>query len=172
MKQILVSILFAAAACGGSKSPPPAEPAPAPVAEPTPTEPPPEPAKPEEPPPPDPAQVKADLMTAETGAYEKAKPVFEKFCQSCHAKGQKTANAKKLKALDIAAYPFTGKHAKPADIRKVLGAGGEKPTMPKGKPGSVKGDDLGAITGWADAWDAAEAGGAHEAAAAPAAPAP
>ena len=63
--------------------------------------------------------------------------------------------------IDINEYPFKGKHANEADIRKALGIGGGKPTMPKNKPGAVKGDDLALIAAWADAWDAAEGAGAH-----------
>ena len=163
MKLTLMCLVLAAAACGGDKKPAPAKPDPAPVAE----TPPPEPAKPEEPPAPDPAAIKADLMATETAAFEKAKPVFDKNCTGCHVKGQKNANAKKLKAFDMSSYPFAGEHGKAPDIRAVLGTTGKKATMPKTKPGSVKGDDLAAIVAWADAWDASEAGGAHEAAAAP-----
>jgi hypothetical protein len=63
----------------------------------------------------------------------------------------------------MSSYPFAGEHNKAPDIRLVLGTTGKKATMPKTKPGSVKGDDLASIIAWADAWDAAEAGGAHEA---------
>lgn len=174
MKTILFTILLGAAACGGGGSKAkPVEPTPTPT-EPTPvakTEPEPapsEPAPPPEPAKPDPEQMKKDAMDAETAAYEKAKPVFEGFCKSCHMKGQKNASAKKLGEFEMTAYPFTGKHSKAADIRKVLGIGGGKATMPKTKPGSVKGDDLAAITAWADAYDAAEAAGAHPAPAEPA----
>ena len=169
MKTILFSILLSAAACGGGGSKPAAKPEPTettPPAEPeAKTEPPAEskPAPPpEEPAKPDPEALKKEAMDKETAAFEKAKPVFEGACKSCHVKGQKNANAKKLGAFDMSAYPFTGKHAATADLRKVLGIGGGKATMPKVKPGSVKGDDLAAITAWADAFDAAEAAGAHQ----------
>jgi len=167
MKTILFSILIGLAACGGGKKET-AKPEPTETTPPTPTEtktetpaetkqeaPPPEPAKP------DPEALKKEAMDAETAAYEKAKPVFEGFCKGCHVKGQKNATAKKLAEFDITAYPFAGKHANAKDIRTVLGIGGGKPTMPKTKPGSVKGDDLAAISAWADAWDAADAAGAH-----------
>lgn len=165
MKTILFSILVGLAACGGGGSkpakpepiettPPPAETKTEPPAE-TKQEVPPEPAKP------DPEAMKKEAMDAETAAFEKAKPVFEASCKSCHVKGQKNANAKKLADFDMSAYPFGGKHGNAADIRKVLGIGGGKATMPKTKPGSVKGDDLAAIAAWADAFDAAETAGAH-----------
>lgn len=162
------------AACGGSKQPDtvatkpvdpvpmdpkPVDPAPAdPV---KPADPPVEP-KPVEPPPPDPAKVKADLLAAETAAFDKAKPVFDKWCAKCHtAKGRNTSK-KKRDELDMTAYPFTGDKAKATDIRQVLGIGGGKATMPADKKGAVKGDELALIAAWADAWDASHAGGAHE----------
>ncbi len=113
---------------------------------------------------PDPAQVKADLLAAETVAYEAAKPVFQKYCAGCHQKGGKSATSKKMGHFDMTAYPFGGHHAGEisATIRKVLAIGGGTPTMPKGKPGSVKGDDLALIAAWADTFDASMAGGAHE----------
>ena len=123
-------------------------------------------AKPEtkdEPAQPDPEAVKKEAMDAELAAFEKAKPVFTGFCQGCHVKGQRNANAKKLGEWDMTSYPFAGKHNTAKDIREVLAIGGGKATMPKGKPGTVKGDDLAVIAAWADAWDAAEAAGAHEA---------
>ncbi|MBA3820612.1 MAG: c-type cytochrome, partial [Deltaproteobacteria bacterium] len=110
---------------------------------------------------PDPAALKAGALAKETVAFEAAKPVFEKHCASCHKKGSRNASAKKLEELEITAYPFTGEHANAKDIREVLAIGGGKATMPKNKPGSVKGDDLAAIAAWADAWDAAETAGAH-----------
>lgn len=112
---------------------------------------------------PDPAQMKADLLAAETAAYEKAKPVFEKYCASCHQKGGKSASAKKMGHFDMTAYPFGGHHVgeMSATIRKVLGIDGSKVTMPKDKPGAVKGDELALVAAWADAFDASHAGGAH-----------
>jgi hypothetical protein len=172
MKTILFTILLGAAACGGGGSKPAAPTEPTPT-EPTPavanTEAPPPEAPPETPPEPakpDPEQIKKDAMDAELAAFEKAKPVFEATCKSCHVKGQKNASAKKLSEFEMTAYPFTGKHNTAKDIREVLAIGGGKATMPKNKPGSVKGDDLAAIAAWADAWDAAEAAGAHPAPAA------
>jgi hypothetical protein len=168
MKTILFAILVTAAACGGGGKNKPTTPEPTPTettAKTTaPTETPPE-AKPEpkeEPPPPDPDQGKKDALAAEMATVEKAKPVVEGFCKGCHLKGEKNAKAKTLGSFDITTYPFTGKHSSTKDIREVLGIGGGKPTMPKNKPGSVKGDDLAAISAWADAYDAAEAAGAHE----------
>lgn len=113
---------------------------------------------------PDPAQAKAELLATETAAYENAKPVFEKYCKSCHMKGGKSATAKKMGHFDMTAYPFGGHHVgeMSATVRKVLGIDGSKPTMPKNKPGSLSQDELALIAAWADAFDASHQGGAHE----------
>lgn len=123
-----------------------------------------EPVTPAQPPAPDPAQVKAELLAAETAAFEKAQPVFEKHCARCHKKGGKSATEKKRGHFDMTTYPFAGHHADTisAEIRKTLGMTGEKPRMPFDKPGAVKGDELALIGAWADAFDKAHAGGAHE----------
>lgn len=165
MKHLAFSLVVALAACGGKQTSGPSPSAPAPVADPVPAEPAPaEPAAPAEEakapmPVPDP---KAELLAAETAAYEKAKPVFEKWCAKCHTKGAKNASAKKLKELDITTYPFAGEHASAKEIREVLAIGGGRATMPADKKGAVKGDELAAIAAWADAWDASHAGGAHD----------
>lgn len=167
----ILSLVMALAACGGGSStkPTPVVAPEAPVAEPTPPAPPPEaPVEPvaAEPAAPDPEKVKADLLAAEMAAYDTAKPVFGKYCASCHSQGQKNPKKKALKHLDITTYPFAGDHTMELgkEVRTVLAIGGGKPTMPKNKPGAVKGDDLAAIAAWADAFDASHAGGAHEAA--------
>jgi hypothetical protein len=134
------------------------------TAEPTPPPTPPtEPTPP--PPPPPPPDPRIALRDAETAAYENAKPVFENACAKCHTESGAKANPGKLKHFNMTAYPFTGHHADSITkaIRHVLGVDGKKPSMPKDKPGSVKGDDLEKIKAWADAYDAAEAGGAHAA---------
>lgn len=168
MKTTLFAMLLSFAACGGGGKKEETKPDPTPTetmaqTEPTTPETPETPETPPEPPAPDPEALKKEAMDAELAAFENAKPVFEKACKSCHFKGQKNASAKKLAELDITSYPFGGKHGNTADIKKVLGIGGGKATMPKGKPGSVKGDDLAAIEAWANAYDAAEAAGAHPA---------
>lgn len=168
-------LLFAVAACGGGSSTPATAPAaPAPIASapaepapPAPTEPvvdPATPAEPAPPPPPDPAQIKAALVAAEMAAFENAKPVFGKWCASCHTKGGKKASAKKLDHFDMTSYPFGGHHAMEisGEIREVLAIGGGKPSMPPNKKGAVRGEELSLIAAWADAFDAAHAGGAHE----------
>lgn len=167
-KTFLCSFLVIAA-CGGSKpkevTPPPADPVPmtegsaaGEPAEPTGS------ATPSEPATPDPAKVKADLLAAETAAFEKAKPVFDKWCASCHTKTGKKQSAKKLEHFDMTAYPFTGEHAGEIgeEIREVLGLTGKKPTMPADKKGAVKGEELEAIKAWSEAFDASHKGGAHE----------
>jgi len=121
---------------------------------------------PAEPPPaePTPEKLKADLLANENGAYQAAKPVFQQYCASCHEKGGKSASSKKLDHFDMTAYPFGGHHAMEIskEIRHALGIDGSKPTMPKSKPGAVKGDELALIAAWADAFDASHEGGAHQ----------
>lgn len=112
---------------------------------------------------PAPAQAAADHHAAELAAYERAKPVFDKFCANCHAQGRPGARPGTLSHLDITRYPFAGHHADTvaATVRKSLGIDGGKATMPKNKPGSVTGADLALIKAWTDAFDAAHAGAAH-----------
>jgi mono/diheme cytochrome c family protein len=121
------------------------------------------PVEPEKPVEPDPEQQKAALVAAELAAYEQAKPVLEKHCAGCHAKGGKGAKASTLRHFEMTAYPFGGHHAETisAEIREVLGATGKKPTMPKNKPGIVQGEELALILAWADAFDATHAAGGH-----------
>jgi mono/diheme cytochrome c family protein len=164
MKMLLLAIVVAA--CGGSSKPapttsPPVDPVPmkeSVAAEPA------EPVKPAEPAAPDPAKIKAELLAAETAAFEKAKPVFDKHCAKCHTKGGNLATAKKLDHFDMTSYPFGGHHAMEisSEIRKSLAIGGGKATMPFDKKGAVKGDELALIAAWADAFDASHKGGAHE----------
>ena len=163
MKALSLLVLILAG-CGGSSSPAqaPAEP----VASGEHEHPGPGDAPPAETPetPPDPAQVKAELVAAEQTAYEKARPVFEAHCARCHSKASKKAKATTLGHFDMTSYPFGGEHAAEisGEVREVLGIGGGKATMPKDKPGSVKGDELALIASWADAYDKAHQGGAHE----------
>lgn len=163
MKAWLMTL--ALAACG-SKPPPPANPAPPPAEahEPAPAAPPaPPPTVTAEPPKAPPADPKADALAAETAAYDKAKPVFDKYCSTCHTKAGKKSAKKKLDHFDMDSYPFGGEHTAfiGNHIRDVLGLSGKKATMPYDKPGSVKGDDLAKIKAWTDAWEAADKGGAH-----------
>lgn len=113
----------------------------------------------------DAAKVKAERQAAETAAYEKAKPVFVKYCSNCHTKDGKKSSAKKLGHFDMGVYPFGGEHTASIgnEIRKVLGIDGGKATMPFDKPGSVTGEDLATIKAWTEAWQAAGAAGVHPA---------
>jgi hypothetical protein len=167
MKKYLLALLVAA--CGGSSPPAPATPPPAdpvPMTEADPAQPadPAPPAEPPPPPEPDPAQIKAELLAAETAAFEQAKPVFDRHCARCHVKGAKQANKKKLDHFDMTSYPFGGEHAMELGkkIREVLGIGGGKVKMPPDKKGAVQGQELALIAAWADAFDASHEGGAHE----------
>ena len=168
MKHTLALITTLALAACGSKSTPPAAPAPAPA-----------PASPadaavaEAPPPaipdaamaaaPDTAKINEGLLADEHAAYDKAKPVFDKYCAKCHTQTGKMATKKKLGHFDMTSYPFGGHHAATIgpEVREALGLAGEKATMPDDKPGSVKGDDLATIDAWAQAWIKADQAGAH-----------
>lgn len=114
------------------------------------------PAEPE----PDPHEA---LMAAETSAWDSAKPVIDKYCGGCHVEGGAKATEKKLEHINFTRYPIESHHTDTltATIGHVLGVDGAKPTMPKDKPGSVKGDELALIEAWIEAYNAAEDGGAH-----------
>lgn len=94
---------------------------------------------------------------SEQEAYERARPVFERYCASCHTTraGKRAA----LRHFTMDRYPFGGHHADQisSTIREVLGASRQPATMPKDRPGAVQGDDLRAILDWADAFDRAHA---------------
>ena len=107
---------------------------------------------------------KAAIAAAEMAAYERAKPVFARYCSKCHSSTGKKATKKKLAHFSIDTYPFGGHHAGEigATIREVLGVTGEKPTMPKDAPGRVKGAELEAIVEWSKAFDRAHAAGLHD----------
>lgn len=113
---------------------------------------------------PAPAQAEKDLLAAEISAYEAAKPVFDKFCAGCHTKAGPGAKKGTLAHFETTNYPFQGHHTDEmaASIRKTLGVGGGRATMPRNKPGSVQGEDLALILKWADAFDASHVSGAHE----------
>lgn len=143
MTRVLLAALALAVACGGT-----------PQAEPT---------------PPravhaDPDRTKADLVAAERAAFDEAKPVFDKHCARCHARGGQSATPESLEHFDMTAYPFGGEHAGEiaAEIRKVLAIGGGKRTMPADDPGAVTGEELSLVAAWADAFDRSHAAGAHQ----------
>ena len=88
-----------------------------------------------------------DLHAVELSAYEKAKPVFEKFCANCHTQGRPGARSGTLAHFDTTVYPFAGHHSDDlaATVRAAIGATGGKATMPRNKPGAVQGEDLALI---------------------------
>lgn len=159
MKWILTSVLVLTA-CGGGASPKATTPA---VSDPVPMNEGSAAAK-EPATPADPANVKAELLAAERTAYERAKPVFDKWCASCHSKDGSKTSPKKREHFDMTTYPFGGHHAMEIsdEIREVLGVTGKKPTMPADNKGAVKGEELELIKAWADAFDASHKAGAHE----------
>jgi hypothetical protein len=111
---------------------------------------------------PEPAQPRA-LLAEEQRAYEAAKPVFERYCTSCHTSSGAKSRKSTLEHLNMDAYPFGGHHAHEigALIRRTLGAGGEKATMPKDKPGAVRGEEIALIVAWTEAFDRSHAAGLH-----------
>ena len=111
-----------------------------------------------------PAAGGEQLLAAEKAAYEKAKPVFEKYCVKCHTTAGKKAKKKSLDHLNMDSYPFGGHHAHEIgqEIRKTLGAAGKEAKMPLDDPGAVKGDELKAILAWADTFDKSHAAGLHK----------
>lgn len=99
---------------------------------------------------------------SEQEAYERARPVFERYCTSCHmSSGGKRAA---LRHFTMDGYPFGGHHAAQisATIREVLGSSGQPATMPKDRPGAIQTEELRAILDWADAFDRAHAAGSHD----------
>ena len=94
---------------------------------------------------------------AELAAYQRARPVFQKYCASCHTPGSPKARSEAIEHFAMSGYPFGGHHAPVIgrEVREVLGQTGEKPTMPKDRPGAVQGDELKLMLAWADAFDAA-----------------
>lgn len=163
------TLLLALIACGGKPAPAPTPPAPEPApvaAAPAPAPTPVEEARPVEPAKPDPEKAKADLYAAETAAYDKAKPVFDKACARCHTKSGKKMKPKTLGHVDMTTYPFGGEHAASIgnEIRVVLAIDGhKKASMPSDKPGSLTSDELATIKAWTEAWQAAGAAGVHPA---------
>ena len=102
----------------------------------------------------------------ELAAFAEAKPAFERHCFRCHTTASKKSKRKALDHVSMDQYPFGGHHADEAGrvVRKVLGAEpGGKATMPSDDPGSVKGDDLAKILGWADSFDRAHPASAEAA---------
>ena len=82
--------------------------------------------------------------------------MFVKYCAACHTSSGKRTSPKKLEHFDMSSYPFTGEDGAELDeeIRVTLGLRGQKASMPKDKPGIVKGAELQLLVNWAEAYDA------------------
>lgn len=95
------------------------------------------------------------VSSSERSAYEKAKPVFDRYCSSCHTTAGSRSQGLALQHFEMDHYPFGGHHATEiaAAVRRVLGADGSKPTMPPDRPGAVEGEDLKLILAWASQVD-------------------
>ncbi len=106
------------------------------------------------------------LVAAEMEAFEKARPVFEEHCSTCHMPGNKPSKTRKkaLKHFSMGSYPFGGHHAHElaTAIPKALGAAGDEATMPKDDPGAVQGEQLDLVLAWAAAHEKARAVGAGQ----------
>lgn len=104
------------------------------------------------------------MLAAERAAYERAKPVFDKYCAKCHTSSGAKASKKAMSHFSMDTYPFGGHHATEIgdEIRKALGVTAKEPTMPRDRPGVVEGDELARVLAWADAFDAAHAAGLHD----------
>lgn len=94
---------------------------------------------------------------SEIDAYERARPVFQRYCASCHTTAGERSRPAALRHFNMDSYPLGGHHTNEiaATVRNVLGTSGERATMPRDRPGVVQGDDLRLILEWADAFDRA-----------------
>jgi len=104
-----------------------------------------------------------DLLGAEMLAYERARPIFERYCARCHTTKGGRATEEALKHFNMDRYPFGGHHQTEITqtVRKVLGSTGKKVTMPRNDPGAVQGEDLMLILDWAESFDTARVVGLH-----------
>ena len=102
-----------------------------------------------------PPSASADPVRLEREAFDRAHPVFVRFCAECHTTQGARHAAARLRHFSMDGYPFGGHHATTIGrtIREVLGAAGEPATMPDDHPGAVQGADLALVLAWADAWD-------------------
>jgi mono/diheme cytochrome c family protein len=101
------------------------------------------------------ADTMAQLASDERAAYERAKPVFAAHCARCHTDGGPKASKSARGHFDMDVYPFGGHHAAEMSkyLRRVLGATGGKPTMPRDDPGAVRGAELDLVLALTDAFD-------------------
>jgi hypothetical protein len=84
-------------------------------------------------------------------AYERARPVLERYCASCHRSSAQNARSSSLRHFSMDRYPFGGHHANTigTTILFVLGVTRPRPSMPMDQPGAVVGEELRAVTDWA-----------------------
>lgn len=101
-----------------------------------------------------PVASQAELDAAERAAFDRAKPVFDRYCIACHTKRGKQKTQKRLDAIDFTKYPPAGRYAKIVGgaVRDVLGQSGVPATMPFDRKGAVVGDELAVVMAWVDAW--------------------
>ena len=101
-----------------------------------------------------PVVSQAELDAAERAAFDRAKPVIDRYCSACHTKRGKKKTQKRLDAIDFSKYPPAGRYAKIVGgaVRDVLGQSGVPATMPFDRKGAVVGDELAVVMGWVDAW--------------------
>jgi hypothetical protein len=102
-------------------------------------------------------QIDDDAPLAEIAAFIEARAAFERHCNRCHTTAGDETSRKAIDKLDMDRYPFRGKRAAFAGsaVRKSLGQGGGKATMPKDNPDTVSAEDLTLMFKWADTFDAA-----------------
>lgn len=104
---------------------------------------------------------------SEQDAYERARPLFERYCASCHTTHGERSRRSALRHFNMDSYPLGGHHADEigAMVRQSLGASGSPATMPRDRPGVIEGDELQVILEWADAFERAHpvdhSGGGH-----------
>lgn len=111
------------------------------------------------------APTPEEILAAETVAYERARPVFERHCARCHtSSGDHRQRRKALPHFDMDSYPFGGHHVTEMaqTMREVLGQAEDDASMPKDNPGVVQGEELARILEWADAFERSDAAGLHD----------
>ncbi len=101
------------------------------------------------------------VQNEELAAYEAARPVFQRYCATCHSGSGQLWRVSNTSHFDMSRYPFGGHHASTitATIRRVLGATGQRATMPPSRSSTpvVQGAELQLVLAWADAVDRATA---------------